>query len=295
MKFRIDRLPLIGNETILTEYWKNHIPEWKMEATSILYFAKEAAEHLWIYIAFKDNDVYGILVSEETEKSALWLFHVKKEYRNKGIGNMLFECALKNAGDQWTAGIGSGYWWQGVPLGCGDHFLEKKGFQWTWTSIDMLMSLKEWQVPDLETNINIGSLMPHENIELIGLLQNEEELFGWVRYYQNMIDRSAFDQIIVARSDDTIVACAMVLHEEEIRWKRTIEGKVGGVGCLGVRKTYREQGIGTSLVHAVNKELKKLGYTHSYICYTWLENWYGKMGYEVYNSQRMGFMAGKHN
>ncbi|MCJ8009140.1 GNAT family N-acetyltransferase [Lederbergia wuyishanensis] len=295
MNFRIDRLPFIGNETILTEYWKNHIPEWKMEATSILYFAKEAAEQIWIYIAFKENDVCGILVSEETEKSALWLFHVKEEYRNNGIGTILFECALKNAGDQWTAGIGSGYWWQGVPLGCGDHFLEKKGFHWTWTSIDMLMSLKKWQVPDLETNINIGSLIPHENIELIGLLQSEAELSGWVRYYQNMIDNSSFDKIIVARSYDTIVGCAMVLHEEEIRWKSMIEGKVGGVGCLGVGKKYREQGIGASLVNAVNKELKKLGYTHSYIGYTYLENWYGKMGYEVYNCQRMGFMARNHN
>ncbi|MBS4220155.1 GNAT family N-acetyltransferase [Bacillus sp. FJAT-49711] len=293
MNVSIKRYPFLGNEKILIEYWANHISDWKMDEKSILLFSKDAAEHLWLYIAYKDGECCGVLVNEEGESSALWLFHTVKKYRNNGIGGMLFDKAFKNVGHKWVAGHGSGYWWQGVPSGCGDQFLEKRGFQWSWTSIDMAMSLNGWQKSEPKPPIIIGKLMPHESNDFISLLKSEDELSGWTEYYTNMIDDSAFNHIIVARFNQMIVGCAMVLTEEDIRWRDMIKGKVGGVGCLGVMKKYRQHGIGASLVYAVNEELKNQGYTHSYIGYTWLEEWYGKMGYVVFNRQRMGYIEWK--
>ncbi|MCR2821999.1 GNAT family N-acetyltransferase [Lederbergia panacisoli] len=293
MNVYIKRYPFRGNEKVLTKYWCKHISDWIIDEKSILSFSKDAAEHLWLYIAYNDGECCGILVNEEGNSSALWLLHVIEQYRNKGIGGMLFEMAMKNVGKQWTAGIGSGYWWQGVPIGSGDQFLEKKGFQWAWDSIDMVMNLNNWQNSEPTAPVNIGKLMPHESNDLISLLKSEDELSGWIEYYKNIIDDFAFNHIIVARFNHLIVGCAMILTEEDIRWKDMIEGKVGGVGCLGVMTKYREHGIGASLVYAINEELKSQGYNHSYIGYTWLEEWYGKMGYEVFNRQRMGYLECK--
>ena len=230
----------------------------------------------------------GILVNEENIDSTIWLLHVLPDFRNLGIGTLLYQRAIKNIKGIWNAGIGTGYWWQGAPLGCGDDFLGKRGFNWSWTSIDMILSLDEWTGPNVNDGACIGNLRPHEGSSLISMLEAEKDLSGWTGFYNKMIQDLEYDKILVARAGNIIVGCAMILEEKSIRWHGNINGKVGGIGCIGVREISREQGIGTSLVSAVNDRLKSSGYTHSYVGYTWLENWYGKMGYEVFCRQRMG-------
>ena len=173
-------------------------------------------------------------------------------------------------------------------MGYGDQFLEKRGFNWQWTSVDMILPIKEWVKPVLHSKIDIGILVPHESHLLVNMLRDEEDLSGWVEYYEEMIEDANYDNILVARADNMIVGCVMILKEEDIRWHKNIRGKVGGLGCIGVRKKYREHGIGEALAAAVHDELKTSGYTHSYVGYTWLENWYAKMGYQVFSRQRMG-------
>lgn len=284
----VKRTALKDNENILKDYWTKNILEWHMESEDTLAFAREAINNLWIYAAFKDNICCGILVNEEGTSNAIWLLHVLPEYRNKGIGALIYENAQQNVKGKWTAGSGTGYWWQGVPVGCGEDFLEKRGFKWSWTSIDMILSLEQWTEPSINITSYIDILKPEDSKLLIDMLQSEEELSGWMSFYKTMIDNSQHHRILVAHSDNNIVGCAMVLGEKDIRWRGNIDGKVGGIGCIGVKAKYRERGIGAALAEEVHCRLKVTGYTHSYVGYTWLEEWYGKMGYEVFSRQLMG-------
>lgn len=300
----IKRLPMNVNIHLLMDYWSKHIQDWRADADDLKLFAKDAIDNMWLYAAYQDDVCTGVLVNEEkADSSAMWLLHVSEEFRRQGFGSSLFSAALKHIGRKWTAGLGTGYWWQGVPVGFGDEFLDKRGFQWTWTSIDMIMSLDEWTCPGeantpasntsvqnaANTNsVNISTLQPHETDALIQMLKEEMDLAGWTQFYEEMIDNRKFDNILAAHSGNHLIGCAMVLEERDIRWGKELGGKVGGIGCIGVKDEYRGQGIGTALVSAVNERLKSSGYSFSYVGYTWLEDWYGAMGYQVYKRFRMG-------
>lgn len=57
------------------------------------------------------------------------------------------------------------------------------------------------------------------------------------------------------------------------------ELKIGGPGCVGTLPEYRDKGIGLTMVKNVTQILKEEGYDYSYIHYTYLAQWYEKLGY----------------
>ena len=57
--------------------------------------------------------------------------------------------------------------------------------------------------------------------------------------------------------------------------------RVAGPGCVGTVPEYRKQGIGLKMVQQATQFLKDEGYDISYIHYTHLENWYGRLGYKT--------------
>lgn len=56
--------------------------------------------------------------------------------------------------------------------------------------------------------------------------------------------------------------------------------RIGSPGCVGTIPAYREQGIGLRLVHLATEELKKTGFHLSWVHYTYLDQWYMKLGYQ---------------
>ena len=57
--------------------------------------------------------------------------------------------------------------------------------------------------------------------------------------------------------------------------------KIGGPGCVGTVPDYRNKGIGLMMVRDVTSILKEEGYDLSYIHYTGVAPWYGKLGYKT--------------
>ncbi len=64
--------------------------------------------------------------------------------------------------------------------------------------------------------------------------------------------------------------------------------RVGSVGCVGVVPDKRERGIGLAMVAQGVKWLKERGCTQIELRYTWLESWYGKLGFKSVSRQWMG-------
>ena len=57
--------------------------------------------------------------------------------------------------------------------------------------------------------------------------------------------------------------------------------KVGGPGCVGTLPECRDRGIGLTMVSHATQILKEDGYDLSYIHYTYVAEWYGKLGYKT--------------
>lgn len=67
--------------------------------------------------------------------------------------------------------------------------------------------------------------------------------------------------------------------------------KIGGPGCVGTLPEYRDRGIGLTMVGHVTRILKEEGYDLSYIHFTYVARWYGKLGYKtVLQWNRDGFV-----
>ena len=65
-------------------------------------------------------------------------------------------------------------------------------------------------------------------------------------------------------------------------WERCFFGPIGGLGCLGVRESERGAGIGRALAAEGTRRLREAGCAVSYLGWTWLEDWYGALGYRVW-------------
>lgn len=56
--------------------------------------------------------------------------------------------------------------------------------------------------------------------------------------------------------------------------------RIGGPGCVGTIPEYRERGIGLEMVRLATEALRESGFDLSWIHYTHLAPWYGKLGYQ---------------
>ena len=98
---------------------------------------------------------------------------------------------------------------------------------------------------------------------------------AWVKYYKEN------HSVYVAMDGDEIAAfCILIFDDKTLLCKPEI--KIGSIGCVGTVPKKRKQGIGLAMVAKATLELKKHGCDISWIHYTYLDWWYGKLGYETY-------------
>ena len=93
---------------------------------------------------------------------------------------------------------------------------------------------------------------------------------GWVQYF------GEGSRVFCAFDNDRIVSFCNLDSMCEFEGFR-----VAGPGCVGTVPAYRKQGIGLKMVRKATEMLKDEGYDISYIHYTHLENWYGRLGYKT--------------
>ena len=72
-------------------------------------------------------------------------------------------------------------------------------------------------------------------------------------------------------------------------WQELLGPKTGGIGTLGVREDARGRGIGLALAARTTEILRDRGLGSSYVGWTWLVDWYGKLGYRVWRKYAMSW------
>ncbi|HEV2474579.1 MAG TPA: GNAT family N-acetyltransferase, partial [Chthonomonadales bacterium] len=71
-------------------------------------------------------------------------------------------------------------------------------------------------------------------------------------------------------------------------WQHLLGAGIGGIGPLGVAESMRGKGIGLALAARATELLQQRGLALSFVGYTWLVDWYGRLGYSVFNENVMG-------
>jgi N-acetylglutamate synthase-like GNAT family acetyltransferase len=64
---------------------------------------------------------------------------------------------------------------------------------------------------------------------------------------------------------------------------------MGGICCLGVREDMRQKGVGLVLAAYATEKLKSRKVGNIFVGYTWLVDWYGKLGYKVWHQYKMSW------
>jgi predicted N-acetyltransferase YhbS len=231
---------------------------------------------------------YGLI-----EKNCLKVLAVAPEESGRGLGSALLRaaeeqiCRRMPQADRVLLGSGAGgYLMPGVPMkpeNDASAWFARRGYAPSWISMDMII--------DLET---MPSIQMPQGVELRWRCeQNPEEVLrsaecaesvekGWGDFYKKPGQR-----VLLAMEGRQIVGVNLVDQTLGVLYGESLP-QAAGFGCLAVAEDHRDRGIGRALCLAAMEALKALGAEQCFIGYTYLENWYGKMGARKYMGYWMG-------
>lgn len=151
-------------------------------------------------------------------------------------------------------------------------FFEEQGYTFE-PYVEMDMWLKDYTMPQMPMPDGVtfdyykGSLA-----DLREAVAKVEE--NWVQYFNEG------DCFYCGFQDGKIVSlCILGFDDDWVISDRSM--RVGSVGCVGTVPEYREKGIGLAMVAHATQILKEAGCDKSFIHYTALDKWYGRLGYET--------------
>ncbi len=257
-------------------------------------------------IAFIVTHIDTLSVHESSPLGSVTLLMVAPKHQRQGHGRRLLTSALKRLKDknvarvQLGAGAG-GYFWPGVPANLSQAvcFFEACGWQYVETSFDMVRDFTDDGIASaLLTACRPDGvkLSPASLNEISELLKFEEQHFpNWYQYFELAVKHQALHDILLARGRAGSLIGAVLVSDQESKWEaggkwQQLLGKnVGAIGCLGVADHARGRGIGLFMADYATEMLKRRGCTTSYIGWTWLVDWYAKLGYKIWREYKMSW------
>ncbi|GIN70250.1 hypothetical protein J14TS2_07250 [Bacillus sp. J14TS2] len=260
------------------------------------------------FIAEIDNHIVGFIITgisstnNPRPRGSVVLIIVNQLDQGKGIGKKLLSIGERHLHSQGVVDIqlGAGanaYFWPGVPenLPHAISFFEKCDWKYSEDSVDLIGNLNEVRLPSnvyINTDIRIEESSESDINEL--LVFEQKNFPNWSDYFQYYAQQNAYEDILLAKSKNGDIIGSVLLFGngkagDRFKWKRLISGQVAGFGALGVKEDFRENGIGMAIALRATETLSQRGFEYSYLGWTWLTDWYGKLGYQVWSSYRMSW------
>lgn len=158
------------------------------------------------------------------------------------------------------------------------HFFEQESIQSlseNWKFDEMLLRLEEFDPHKyekaLEPSVTVG-FFEGKRAELLKAVEQVDP--DWPVYFGEE------DRVLCGWLDGKVASFCIVDHmgTHEVNGRKL---KIGGPGCVGTLPEYRDRGIGLTMVKKATQILKDEGYDYSYIHYTYVAQWYAKLGYET--------------
>ena len=268
------------------------------------------------FVAVYGEEIVGwgatqISMAESSLEGSIIALLVSPAYQQRGVGRMLHNHAissLKQRGaTQIQIGRGFHYFWQGVPANLPEAwaFFQACGWQEVERSFDLVQELADYATPPdiferLSPTITISQAMPADTPAILSF--EEQHFPEWSQFFQFVLDRQAYTDVVVARELNQGIAGTVLVIDphspgwnDDIRWLSLLGESTGSIGTLGVAESYREQGIGLALAAHATEIMRERGLKKSYLGWTWLVDWYGKIGYQVWREYIMARYTGKNS
>jgi GNAT superfamily N-acetyltransferase len=223
------------------------------------------------------------------------------EYRRQGLGRALHAAALERLARrgarrlQLAAGA-LAYFWPGVPtsLPAAWPFFQSQGWTSSERSVDLVRSLDDYKTPDWVwqriTGLGI-EFVSAENLppERVTAFVAAEET-GWVKDFTNYLEQGrASDVLLAQRQSDGEIIAACLLEADAQRWAARFPQPLAAPGCYLTAGQWQNRGIGMALVARSVEILQARGCKTCFIGWTWLVDWYGKLGFQVWQENIMSW------
>lgn len=263
-------------------------------------------------LAYCDNKLVGFIVLKSFSDEILptysgdlfiSLFYVSRDYRKNGIGSKLIDFAKEKSNNR-SLCIGKDIdnFFPGIPTdfdNLTDVWLEKRGFEGTRYTHD-LISYNPITYPLINKKVKYEVCGESRKDDFLTFLQNN----NWTRWVYEAKDyffnkeQKEKDAFIIGTVDNKIISFVRVNSSKNdivaynVMWQERFTN-LGGIGPLGVDKSYRHHELGRDLISVAIEELKKRGAKEFIIDWTGLMEFYRLFGFEVWKSYK--YMKYKNN
>ena len=265
-------------------------------------------------VALAGHEVVGfagtqawLVPGECTPRGELLLMMVDPAYQRRGIGRTLLERALivlkeRGAEKVQVGGGGRTYFWPGVPanLPAAWPFFQACGWTEAERSFDLVQDLSDYATPPgvyervRLPNVTITTAGPEDAPQVLAF--ERQHFPEWLPFYQGVLEQGGHADVVLARHPDHGIvgaSCAghprVVWQRPDFVWEQLLGENVGELGPLGVLEAARENGIGLALAARVTGLLRERGAKTAYVGWTWLVDWYGKLGYHIWQEYVMSW------
>jgi ribosomal protein S18 acetylase RimI-like enzyme len=286
-------------ENTLSSIW----PLDKQTFEKVLFRSKNTKDNCK-FIATVDNKIIGFVATQiKNKEGSIQLILVNKAHQRQGIGKKLLETAeqyLKNKKVrqiQLGAG-GSSYFWPGVPknLPHATSFFKSNGWNFTESSFDLVQDLAKYTTPPYVFKRIEKEKLKFQNANNLSKKQILKfEKINFPNWHNAFKEADSSDILYVNNSKNEILGTVVLTSESSAQqgqcrtWTRILGKDLGGFGALGIKKSEREKGIGLALAAHSTEVLKQRGIRNCLLGWTWLVDWYGKLGFKVWREYKMSW------
>lgn len=293
------------SEKVFKLYEKTVGNHWPLERDDFFKIINDHYEEGNALIELENNEVSSFIsaqiVPQKTASIVIFL-HQNKKPTNNLLNSLIGYFKNKRVKKVQLGGGGYSYFWPGIPSNELDllEFFKQNNFEFTETSIDLTQDLRNYDTPldikqriaDLDIIFRLSKRQDKENI-----LKFEKKYFpDWYRYYESITKTNEFEDILIVSDRQNNIIGTVLLSNKNSKskgnfwiWRKLLGINSGAFGAIGVHPEMRSKGIGLALAGKATEMLKERGVEVSYIGWTWLIDWYGKLGYKVWREYQMSW------
>lgn len=244
-------------------------------------------------VAKSNTKIVGFITAKYKETSGqIMAIIVSPEFQRRGIGTDLITAAVNELCVEGVSEVSFGtnpgkYFWPGLPenLPIAKHFFSDLGWRFGDENVDMIQNIQKYETPaeivrKQPDKINFSIANPDAVKQISAFTKSH--FANWIDAYTHAIKNDRFAEILLATNDIGDIVGQALLFTSDFIWQNMFDGPVGGFGALGVKESERGKGIGLALSARATEILQERGMQYSFLGWTYLVDWYGKLGYTVW-------------
>lgn len=259
-------------------------------------------------VAEVDGQLVGFVLAQgnpaNPAKGSLQALAVHPHHRRQGIGRALVKAAVdrlcaRGVQQVYLGSGGAGYFWPGVPVSLPGAWPFSQALGWLETerSFDLVRSLDDYRTPawvwdrvrPLGLEFALASDIQNDDA-ILELVAAEQP--AWKPYFASAFRAGRRHDVLAAwRPEAQAVAGACLLEVDAPRWSLRMASPVGAPACILTAQSAQGQGIGMALSARATEICQERGCRTAFLGWTWLVDWYGKLGYSVWQEYVMSWKA----